>query len=119
MTKHLGEFEQLLLFALLELGDEANGVTIRRLIEDKTGRLVSPGAIYTAMERLAGRGFVSAEIGDSTPARGGRRRKLYRIEAAGAEALQRSFSALTQMAKGLTPKLAAMAGDDDAVGGKR
>lgn len=117
MTKHLGEFEQLLLFALLELGDDANGVTIRRLIEDKTERLASPGAIYTALERLAARGFVSAEIGDSTPARGGRRRKLYTIEPAGAEALQRSFTILTQMAEGLTPRLAAMAGDDDRAGG--
>jgi DNA-binding PadR family transcriptional regulator len=119
MTRHLGEFEQLLLFALIELGDDADGVKVRRLIEEKTARTASPGAIYTAMERLAGRGFVSAEIGDSTPARGGRRRKLYRIEPAGAEALQRSFTTLTQMAKGLTPRLAAMAGEDERGGGDR
>ena len=106
MKLHLGEFEQLLLFALLELEDEAHGVAIRQAIEAKTGRLVSPGAIYTALERLAGRGFVSAEIGESTPARGGRRRKLYCLEPAGAEALQRSFTTLNKMAAGLAPKLA-------------
>jgi DNA-binding PadR family transcriptional regulator len=112
MSQHLGEFEQLLLFALLHAGDDAHGVTIHNVIEEKTGRVVSPGAIYTALERLAGRGFVHAEIGDSTPARGGRRRKLYRLEAAGAEALQRSFSTLTQMAEGLETELEAMAGAD-------
>ena len=107
--KHLGEFEQLLLFALLELEDDAHGVAIRQAIEEKTGRMVSPGAIYTALERLGGRGFVSAEIGDSAPARGGRRRKLYRLEPAGAEALHRSFSTLSKMADGLAPKLAGAA----------
>ena len=81
MRQHLGEFEQLLLFALLDLEDQAHGVAIRRAIEDKTGRVVSPGAIYTALERLVGRGFVASEIGDTTPERGGRRRKFYRLEA--------------------------------------
>lgn len=115
--KHLGEFEQLLLFALLDLDEDAHGVAIRRVIEGKTGRLVSPGAIYTALERLAGRGFVAAEIGDSPPARGGRRRKLYRLQPAGAEALERSFTTLNKMAQGLAPKLADLTGSRP--GGKR
>ncbi len=110
MTRHLGEFEQLLMFALLELEEDAHGVAIRRAIETKTGRVVSPGAIYTALERLAGRGLVTAEIGGSAPARGGRRRKLYRLEPAGARALQRSFTTLNRMAEGLAPKLAGVAG---------
>jgi PadR family transcriptional regulator PadR len=109
MTKHLGEFEQLLLFALLELEDDAHGVGIRQAIESKTGRVVSPGAIYTALERLAGRGFVTAEIGDGVPERGGRRRKIYTLEPAGAEALQRSFTTLNKMADGLALKLAGAA----------
>jgi len=113
MPRHLGEFEQLLLFALLELEEDAHGASIRESIESRTGRRVSPGAIYTALDRLAGRGFVSAEIGDSTPERGGRRRKIYRLETAGAEALQRSYSTLTRMAEGLAPKLAGAAGTSE------
>lgn len=58
-SKRLGEFEQLLLFALLHLEDEAHGTGIRRLILDRTGREVSPGALYTAMDRLEGQGMVS------------------------------------------------------------
>ena len=69
MSKHLGEFEQLLMFALVELEGDAHGVTIRRAIEDRTGRQVSPGAVYTALERLESRGFVSSRAGDTTPER--------------------------------------------------
>jgi len=116
MRQHLGEFEQLLLFALLDLGEGAHGVSIRRAIEEKTGRLVSPGAVYTALERLASRGFVAARIGETTPARGGRRRKLYRLEPAGVEALQRSFTTLRKMARGLEPKLADLAGPSEGGG---
>jgi DNA-binding PadR family transcriptional regulator len=106
MTTRLGEFEQLLLFALVRLGDNAYGVTIRREIESRTGRSVSSGAIYTAMERLEARGYVSSTTGDPTPRRGGKRKKFYRIERRGAEVLSRSYGALHEMAKGLRPKLA-------------
>ncbi len=106
MTTRIGEFEQLLLFALVRLGDNAYGVTIRREIESRTGRSVSSGAIYTAMERLEARGYVSSTIGDPTPRRGGKRKKYYSIERAGADALSRSYEALHKMAKGLRPKLA-------------
>ena len=109
MSKHLGEFEQLLMFALLELDADAHGVTIRRAIEDRTGRQVSPGAVYTAMERLESRGFVVSRVGDATPARGGRRRKYYDLEPAGAEVLQRSYETLTRMAEGLESKLSSLA----------
>ena len=118
MSQHLGEFEQLLLFALLDLEDQAHGVAIRRAIEDKTGRVVSPGAIYTALERLVGRGFVASEIGDTTPERGGRRRKFYRLEKAGAEALQRSFTTLNKMASGLAPKLSELVDQTSRAGDK-
>ncbi len=53
MSRQLGEFEQLLLFAVLNLGDDAYGVELRKGIERATGRRVSPGAVYTAMDRLA------------------------------------------------------------------
>lgn len=116
MTRHLGEFEQLLLFALVELRDGGHGGAIRKLIEERTGRVVSPGAVYTAMERLQARGYVSSSIGATTPARGGRRRKYYAIEPDGARELERSFTTLTSMAQGLTPSLREIAGEGDGGG---
>lgn len=115
MGQHLGEFEQLLLFALLDLDHEADGAAVRRRIEARTGRVVSPGAIYTAMDRLSGRGFVSARIQAAPPEQGGRRRKYYALESPGARALERSFRVLSQMAEGLAARLsAAAAGGTDA-----
>jgi PadR family transcriptional regulator PadR len=109
VSKHLGEFEQLLMFALLELEAEAHGVSVRQSIEARTGRQVSPGAVYTALERLESRGFVTSRVGDTTPVRGGRRRKYYDLEPEGAEALKRSYDTLASMAQGLESKLAGLA----------
>ena len=103
---HLGVFEQILLFALVEIGEEAYGVTIKRVVEKRTGQDVSPGGIYVAMERMAARGLVSSRFGESTPERGGRRKKFYSLEPAGAKALMRSYDTLNKMAQGLAPKLA-------------
>ena len=104
---HLGELEQLLLFALLRLEDGAWGVPIRREIEKRTGRQVSAGAVYTALARLERRGFVASWLGESTPQRGGRRKRCYRMEAPGRAALSRSYRALAEMAHGQTRKLEA------------
>ena len=104
MRTHLGEFEQLLLMALAQLGPDASGLDVQDLIEQRTGRAISPGAIYTAMQRLERRGFVSAGFGEPTPTRGGKRRRLYRLRAAGARALAQSQSALAQMGRGLKTK---------------
>ena len=105
MRTFLGEFEQLLLLALLKLGDEAYGVRIRQAIERGAGRHVSAGAIYTALERLERQGLVSSRLGDPTPERGGKRKRYYRLEADGASALKHAQAALARMAKGLAPKL--------------
>jgi DNA-binding PadR family transcriptional regulator len=112
MNTRLGEFEQLLLFALVRLGDETHGVALRREIEARTNRTVSAGAVYTAMERLEARGFVSSAIGEPTPHRGGKRKKHYRLEKAGARALSHSYESLREMAKGVLPKLAQAASDE-------
>jgi PadR family transcriptional regulator PadR len=112
MDTRLGEFEQLLLFALLRVGEDAYGLTLRREIETRTSRVVSAGAVYTAMERLEARGFVSSVIGEPTPQRGGKRKKHYRLEQAGARALTRSYDSLHEMARGVLPKLARAASDD-------
>jgi DNA-binding PadR family transcriptional regulator len=110
MGRVLGEFEQLILFALLDLEDEAYGAAIVRSIEERTGREVSPGAVYTALDRLASRDLVSSEVGEPTPERGGRRRRYYRLEPEGALELNRSVDVLRSMSAGLLPKLEAMVG---------
>ena len=102
---HVGDFEQLLLFAVLRLGNDAHGGAIRNEIEQRIGRVISPGATYTALDRLEERGFVLSWIGDTVPARGGRRRKHYRLSRSGASALERSYADLRTMASGLLPTL--------------
>lgn len=98
----LGEAEQLILFALVALApDECYGVPIRELIENRTGRSISAGAVYTALDRLAARGLVSSRLGEPTVQRGGRRKRLYTIEPAGARALSLSYRQLTAMSEGL------------------
>jgi PadR family transcriptional regulator PadR len=109
---HLGDFEQILLFAVLRLGEDANGGAIRAEIERRIGRVISPGATYTALDRLEERGFVTSWIGETAPARGGRRRKYYRLTAYGARALERSYSDLRDMATGLLPRLNTLASEE-------
>ena len=101
----LGTFEQLLLLALVRLGDDTYGVPIREEIEARTGRLVSPGAIYTALDRLETRGLVRSRLGDASAERGGKRKRLYRLTARGAGAIAQAHSTMAQMAQGLKPKL--------------
>ena len=106
----IGEFEQLTLLALLRLEPEAYGASIRREIETRTDRPVLPGALYTTLDRLERKGLVSHWIGDPTPERGGRRKKLYRLTPAGAAALDASLRAVRQLAAGLDRRLAARLG---------
>lgn len=110
MGRALGEFEQLILFALVELDEDAYGAAVGRAIEARTGREVSAGAVYTALDRLEARGLVTSRVGEPTPGRGGRRRKYYRLEPAGAAELHRSVDVLRAMADGLLPRLADLAG---------
>src|SRR5260370_34256801 len=69
---YLGEFEQLIVLAILRLSDNAYGMTIRREIEEQTGRQTSIGALYLTLERLEQKGFVSSSLGVFTPEKGGR-----------------------------------------------
>jgi PadR family transcriptional regulator PadR len=118
MSKSLGEFEQLLLFALLESGDDAHGVVLRRAIEARTGRVVTAGAVYTALERLEGRGFVASWLSEPRPERGGRRKKHYRLEPEGALALNRALEQIRRMSEGLEQRLAQAVAAADGRGGK-
>lgn len=88
--EYLGEFEMVVMLTLLHLGDGAYGMTIRVEIEERTGRAVSIGAVYTTLRRLQRKGYVAAELGEPSPSRGGRAKKHFRLEPEGMEALQRS-----------------------------
>jgi PadR family transcriptional regulator len=101
----LGEFEQLVLLALLHAGDRAYGIPVREEIAARTGRDVSLGAVYKTLERLEGKGLVASSIGEPTPERGGRRKKFYRVEPRGVRALRASVKGLQRMLSGLEPLL--------------
>lgn len=105
MPPALGELENLILLAILRLGEEAYGVSIRAEIANRTGRSLAYGTIYTALDRLASKGYVSSRTGEPTPERGGRRKRFYRLEPPGATALRHSWKALRRMSEGLEPCL--------------
>ena len=108
MAATLGEFEQLLLLAMVRLGKTAYGANLRQDIEKRTGRTVAIGAIYTGLDRLEKKGYVASRVGSPTPERGGRRKKFYRLEPLGAKALGRSYQEFKSMAEGLVRKLEAL-----------
>jgi PadR family transcriptional regulator PadR len=113
-VRRLGELEQIVLFALLRHGDGAYTVQLNEEIEKHTGETVSPGALYTTLERLAGRGLVSSWFGEPTPERGGKRKKHYRLEPAGAEVLARSWSVLSSLAEDQVTRLQELAGGSES-----
>ena len=97
----LGSLEQIVLLALVRLGSNAYGMTVRREIEKRTGRDVSIGAIYATLERLETKGYVSSFVGEPTEERGGRAKRFFRIEADGQRALRVSHDAVRKMTAGL------------------
>lgn len=98
----LGGFEQLVLLALLHLEDEsAYAVPLRQLLQERAGRRVSRGALYTVLERLETKGYVSSEMGESTSARGGRPKRLFSVTPLGVAALRLSKETLTELWEGL------------------
>ena len=101
--KYLGEFEQLVLLAILQLHGNAYGMRIRTEIKERTNRTASLGAIYTTLERLEAKGFVSSWVGDPTPDRGGRAKKFFKLEGAGQRALQEAQAVSARMVAGLDP----------------
>jgi DNA-binding PadR family transcriptional regulator len=98
---HLGEFEQFVLAALLRLRDNAYGVTIRREIAERTDRDVAIGAVYSTLDRLERKGFVSSRAGEATPERGGRAKRYFQVEAPGVSALNESYWMSDRMREGL------------------
>lgn len=99
---NLGEFEQLILLAILRLENEAYGVTIRAELAARAGRIIAPGALYTALERLETKGLIRSRMGDPSPQRGGRAKRFVSVTAAGRQALARARQAYDRMLDGLT-----------------
>jgi PadR family transcriptional regulator PadR len=98
----MGEFEQLVLLALLRLANDAYGMEVRLEIERRTGREVSYGAVYTTLDRLERKGFVAHRVGEATGERGGRARKYFHVCPAGREALADTRRTLAGMWEGVT-----------------
>ena len=101
--RKLGEFEQIVLLGILQLGDEAYGAPIVNQIEERTGRAASRTAVYIALTRLETRGLVSSRMGEPTPERGGKARRYFRLEPPAIELLRASKAALLNMWEGLDP----------------
>jgi DNA-binding PadR family transcriptional regulator len=98
---NLGEFEQLILLAILRLGDDAYGVTIRAQLAERAGRTIAPGALYTALERLEAKRAITSRMGDPTPQRGGRAKRYVKVTPLGMEALTRALQAYERLMDGL------------------
>lgn len=104
-SETLGEFEQCLLLAIVHLGVEAYGVTIRQEIQSRTDRDVAIGALYTALDRLERKGYVRSTMSDPTPQRGGRAKRYFTVTPTGAAVLRHARARVERMWKGLTPDL--------------
>ena len=98
----LGEFEYLLLSAAARLGDDAYGVAIRLDIENATGRRCSIGALYTTLDRLEVKGLIKTWMGDPTPQRGGRPKRMVRVTAKGSRAAADFYRAVARVSRGVS-----------------
>lgn len=98
----IGEFEYLILTATVQLGEDAYGAVIRAKIEDATGARCSIGALYTTLDRLEEKGLIKTRMGDPTPERGGRAKRMVRVTSAGARAAEDFYSAVTKVTKGVS-----------------
>src|SRR5271163_3096769 len=94
---YLGEFELMLLLAVIHLGDEAYGVPISRELEEQRGRCVAVGSVYAALERLETKGLVASSLGDPTPERGGKAKRYFRITKEGLRQVHATRRVLTRL----------------------
>ena len=98
----LGEFEYLMLTAATRLGEDAYGAAIRQEIEDTTGRRCSIGALYTTLDRLEAKGLIKTWMGDPTPQRGGRPKRMVHVTASGLRAASDFYSAVRSISRGVS-----------------
>jgi PadR family transcriptional regulator PadR len=97
----LGEFELLVLLAVLQAGDAAYGSTILAELQQRSGRPVARGAVYVTLDRLEAKGYLASRTEDGPLARGGRPRRYYTVKPSGRESLRNSLDALARMRQGL------------------
>ena len=101
----LGEFEQMILLAVLHLGDDAYGVSIVDAIEERSGRPVSRGSLYVTFDRLEAKGYITSKLGLAGEARRGKQRRYITVTKKGLTALREARQALLGMWQGLEPIL--------------
>jgi len=100
----LGQFEQLVLTAVVTLGNQAYGVTIHQKVKDlASSKAITLGAIYVTLDRLQDKGYVSSWLSEPTAARGGRAKRCYQMEASGERALKESIATAHRMASSVRP----------------
>jgi PadR family transcriptional regulator PadR len=97
----LGEFELMVLLAVLQAGESAYGSAILHELQERSGRAVARGALYVTLDRLEAKGYLASRTDDATPARGGRPRRYYTVRSLGLESLRNSLEALARMREGL------------------
>lgn len=102
---YLGEFEQIVLLAILRLGEDAYAIPVREEIEARTGRDVARGALYTALERLEAKGCLRSRMSEPLPERGGRSRRYYTVTQSGIAALRTAREGLMALWKGVESQL--------------
>jgi PadR family transcriptional regulator PadR len=105
----LGEFEQIVMLALVRLGPEAYGATVCAEIDQRSGRGVSVSAVHTTLERLEQKGLLRSRIGEPTPQRGGKRKRHYEVSPLGMKSLQASYRSIRSMADGIEHLLGELA----------
>ena len=100
-TVHLGEFEQMVLLAILQAGEQSYALSVIKELDSRANRRVDRGALYTTLDRLESKGLVKWSTEPATPGRGGHRRRLFEVTASGVLALQTSRNALFRLWDGL------------------
>ncbi len=97
----LGSLEHIVLLAVMRLGEEAYGITVRREIENTAGRDLSIGAVYATLVRLESKGFVKSSAGEPTAERGGRAKRYFRVTADGKAVLRNTHDIIQKMSAGI------------------
>jgi PadR family transcriptional regulator PadR len=97
----LGSLEHIVLLAVMRVGSDAYGMTVRKEIESATGRDISIGAVYATLNRLESKGFIKSHTGEPTAERGGRAKRHFRMTADGKGALRTTHEIILKMSAGL------------------
>lgn len=100
--KFLGEFEQMVMLALIHLSSEAYGAVIRQLLAEQVNRSVAIGALYSTLERLERKGMVESRLGEATAQRGGRAKRYFKVTPQGKIALNRARQAMDTLWQGVS-----------------